>query len=255
MEAVIMPYCQHNSKVLTFIPQAHFTAPKPDEVLVYWANLDEWDTSPEGLTETELNRARQYVRACDRNRFIVRRSLLRRFLSAFLDRPAHAVSIHCTAEGKPALNPARHPSAIQFSLSHSQGIAAFAFAVGRNIGIDIEKNDPQIEPLPLARQYFTTDEASYLEHLEPQAQRLAFYQCWTRKEAYLKAAGIRPLNSFDTGLQTNQILDILDPEQNHRWSVQTLDSPADWVGSLVLENTDQHPVKVSGQELHPCSYQ
>jgi len=248
-----MPNCQHNSEVLSFMPQTLLTAPKPDKVLVYWANVDEWDTSSELLSDTELHRAGQYVHARDRDRFIVRRSLLRRLLSAFLNRPAHAVSIHCTAAGKPGLNPAEHPSAIQFSLSHSQGIAAFAFTAGQSLGVDIEKIDPEIELLPLARQYFTAGEASYLEHLEPQARLLAFYQCWTRKEAYLKAAGIRPLDSFNTGLQTNQILDALAPEQNHRWSMHTLDLPAGWAGSLVIEIADQHSIKVFGQELRPCS--
>lgn len=231
------------------MPQTLLAVPKPDEVLVYWANTNNFTASTELLSETELHRAGQYVHAHHRDRFIIRRSLLRRLLSAFLDRPAHAVSIHCTAEGKPGLNPAEHPSAIEFSLSHSHGIAAFAFTIGRRIGIDIEKIDPEIELLPLARQYFTADEASYLEHLEPQARLLEFYQCWTRKEAYLKAAGIRPLDSFDTGLQTNQIFDALAPEQNHRWSVHTLDLPAGWAGSFVIESTDPHPIKVFGQEI------
>ncbi|HML76550.1 MAG TPA: 4'-phosphopantetheinyl transferase superfamily protein [Anaerohalosphaeraceae bacterium] len=243
---------QHNPDAVLFKPQTPLTAPRPDEVVVYWANVDEWNTSLELLSETELHRAGQYVHAHHRDRFIVRRSLLRRLLSAFLDRPAHAVSILSTAEGKPGLNPAEHPSAIQFSLSHSHGIAAFAFTAERRIGIDIEKIDPDIELLPLARQYFTAGEASYLEHLEPQARLLAFYQCWTRKEAYLKAAGIRPLNSFDTGLQTNQILDALAPEQNQRWSMHALDLPAGWAGSFVIESTDQHPIKIFGQELYPC---
>jgi 4'-phosphopantetheinyl transferase len=243
---------QHNPDAVSFKPQTRLAAPKPDEILVYWANVDEWETSSELLSDTELHRAGQYVHARNRNRFIVRRSLLRRLLSAFLNRPAHAVSIHCTVESKPGLNPAEHPSAIQFSLSHSHGIAAFAFTIGRRIGIDIEKIDTEIELLPLARQYFTTGEASYLEHLEPQARLLAFYQCWTRKEAYLKAAGIRPLDSFDTGLQTHQILDTLAPEQNHRWSVHTLDLPAGWTGSLVTESTDQHSIKVFEQKLRRC---
>jgi len=248
-----MPSCQHNSEVLSFMPQTHLTAPKPGEVLVYWANTNNFTASTELLSETEQHRAGQYVHIRDRDRFIIRRSLLRQLLSVFLNRPAHAVSIHCTAEGKPGLNPAEHPSAIEFSLSHSHGIAAFAFTEGRSIGIDIEKMDPQIETLPLARQYFTPNEASYLEHLEPQARLLAFYQCWTRKEAYLKAAGIRPLDSFDTGLQTNQVLDALAPEQNHRWSMHPLNLPAGWAGSFVIEIADPQPIKIFGQELRPCS--
>ena len=130
----MMPSCQHNPDVVSFKPQMSLTAPKPDEVLVYWANLDEWDTSSVLLSETEQLRASQYVHARNRDRFIVRRSLLRRLLSGFLNHPAHAVSIHCTAEGKPGLNPAEHPSAIEFSLSHSHGIAAFAFTAERRIG-------------------------------------------------------------------------------------------------------------------------
>jgi phosphopantetheinyl transferase len=211
---------QHNPDAVSFKPQTHLTAPRPDEIVVYWANVDEWDTSSELLSETEQLRAGQYVHARDRDRLSSPRSLLRRLLSAFLNHPAHAFpSLH--AEGKPGLNPAEHPSAIEFSLSHSHGIAAFAFTIGRRIGIDIEKIDPEIELLPLARQYFATDEASYLEHLDPQAQLLAFLSVLDSQRSLSQGLRNSPLDSFDTGLQTNQILDALAPEQNNRWSVHT----------------------------------
>ncbi|MEN6309578.1 MAG: 4'-phosphopantetheinyl transferase superfamily protein [Anaerohalosphaeraceae bacterium] len=242
-----MPFCQTNSATISLKPKMHLSAPKPNEVLVYWANLDEL-TVPSGLlSEAEQVRASQYVHTQDRNRFIVRHSLLRRLLSAFLNRPAHAVSIHCTAEGKPGLNPAEHQSAIQFSLTHSHGIAAFAFTAERRIGIDIEKMDPQIETLPLARQYFTADEASHIACLDGQAQLLAFYQCWTRKEAYLKAAGIRPLDSFDTGLQTDQIVDLHSPEQNNHWAITRLELVPGWFTSLVVETGERQPISVIAQ--------
>lgn len=239
--------CQINPAAISLKLETSLVIPGPNDVLVYWANLDTLTVHSGLLSDSEQLRAGQYVHIRDQNRFTVRRSLLRLLLSAFLRLPASSIPLKQTAEGKPYLDLQEDICPIEFSLSHSQGIAAFAFTAGRRVGIDIEKMDPAADCQSLAREYFTVEEARYINLQDEPSSIEAFFLCWTRKEAYLKAAGIRPLDSFDTGLQTNQIFDMQSPQLNNHWAIARLELVPGWLTSLVVETAQGQPVSVIAQ--------
>ena len=123
--------------------------------------------------------------------------------------------------------------AIHFSVSHRDGVAAFAFAFEGPVGIDIEKVDESVECVEIARQFFTAREAAQIAALAPPGQVEAFFTCWTRKEAYVKAAGIQPFDSFEVGMAGNEIVNRLHPQKNGMWTFESLDAPEDYKCSLV----------------------
>jgi len=180
------------------------------------------------LSGEELARAGQCCSARDRERFIARRSALRFLLSEYLGRRPEEITFRESAGGKPYVQTPSGKPAIHFSVSHSGGIAAFAFGIDVRVGIDIEKVDGTVECAALARQFFTPCEGERLAALKPEA----FFVCWTRKEAYVKAVGIQPLDSFDVGVAGDEIVNHLYPHENGRWTVEPLDAPEGYKCSL-----------------------
>ena len=90
-----------------------------------------------------------------------------------------------------------------FNLSHSHGIALYALTRGREIGVDIEYFRPDVEAGKLAERFFSPREAAVLRALPEHLRREGFFNCWTRKEAYIKAEGkgmAIPLSAFDVSL-------------------------------------------------------
>ncbi len=172
------------------------TPPLPpyDEVHVWHATLD---VSPHTLavlaatlTVDEQHRAAQRVRIGDRNRFIAARGMLRALLARSLGCAPDAVVLHTTAHGKPTLEaplPAGAP--LCFNLSHSHTRVLYALARGREVGIDIERCRPMRNMAGMVCRYFTPAEQAMLAALPPARQEAAFFNAWTRKEAYLKACG------------------------------------------------------------------
>jgi 4'-phosphopantetheinyl transferase len=184
------------------------------------------------LSAKELARAGECCRRRDRERFIVRRSVLRLLLSGYLSCRPGEIDFLEDRGGKPYVEvPAAGP-AIHFSVSHRGGIAAFAFASDGRVGIDIEKVDGSVECLEIARRFFTTWEAAQIAALAPPEQVEAFFTCWTRKEAYVKAAGIQPFDSFDVALAGNGVVNRLRPQENGRWTVESLEAPEGYKCSL-----------------------
>jgi 4'-phosphopantetheinyl transferase len=102
---------------------------------------------------------------------------------------------------------------MQFNLSHSGERALLALGVGRPVGVDIEQHRA-LDPLALARRFFSRDEIDALDRLGGQARAEAFFRCWTRKEALIKAMGDGlsfPLDSFAVQLEeggASQVLEI-----------------------------------------------
>jgi 4'-phosphopantetheinyl transferase len=122
----------------------------------------------------------------DRRRLLVARSLLRLLLGLYLDRPAATVALARGAHGKPML---AEDSALRFSVAHSHELALYAVAEATEVGVDVELLRPVPRALALAERYFAQAEAKALLGLAGSALDEAFLECWTRKEAYVKARG------------------------------------------------------------------
>lgn len=141
------------------------------------------------LAEDEKQRARRYRAEPDREFFIARRGILRFLLGKYLAIPAAQVSLSYNPYGKPLLASGYAGDRLHFSLSCSGGQALYAFTRLSRVGADLERvqSDPAV--LELAQAYFAPNEVKSLDLFTGEARRRAFFQCWTRKEALLKALG------------------------------------------------------------------
>jgi 4'-phosphopantetheinyl transferase len=148
------------------------------------------------LSDEERARANRFRFERDRDCFVACRSHLRKILANLCgESPAH-IRIAYGKHGKPYIP----KSDIRFNVSHCAGHALIATAMGREVGVDIERLDADLDPIDLARRFFTPAEAATIIHAPSHQQRRAFLTCWTRKEACAKALGcglIEPLERFD----------------------------------------------------------
>jgi 4'-phosphopantetheinyl transferase len=174
------------------------------------------------LSADELERAASFRFDRDRNRFAVSRALLRRLLAEYTGDPASSIRFIYGSHGKPALG----DGGIRFNVSHSQDHALFAFCREFEIGVDIEACVPRPIDGQVARRFFSPREVESLLALPHAEQGRAFFACWTRKEAFIKARGdglSLPLQDFDVAFEPSVEPALLhtawsnsDPE---RWSL------------------------------------
>ena len=129
-----------------------------DEVHVWRASLDcdlpvlarlEATLSPD-----ETVRANRFFLLTDRNHFVVARGILRELLGAYLRSSPANLQFNYGNYGKPVLVAKTFSLSLQFNLSHSGGLAVYAFSLGRRLGIDVEQIRPQLAGEDIARRYF-----------------------------------------------------------------------------------------------------
>jgi 4'-phosphopantetheinyl transferase len=163
-------------------------------VQLWRAGLDVPEATFEGwrslLGEEELRRAAGFRFDQDRRRFIAGRALLRLILGAHLGFVPHRLKFHLGAQGKPALLPGQGPAGFQFNVSHSANVFVCAIAVDRPVGVDIEQMRPITGLARLAAWILSPREHERWSALPEAGRMQAFFNAWTRKEAWLKARGI-----------------------------------------------------------------
>lgn len=150
------------------------------------------------LDETEKARAERFLDPVARRRYVIRHGWLRTVLGRRLGRRPAALAFATNAYGKPGL--ADGP---RFSLSRSHAYAMLAVGGDAEVGCDIERRDSGFARAGLAEHFFTPREAARLAALPPGAGLVAFFACWTCKEAFVKARGLGlqlPLDSFEVDL-------------------------------------------------------
>lgn len=229
--------------------RADSTLPLPlptDEVHVWLAKLDDYpaDGLKMMLAADELARAARFRFDKDRNHFIVARALLRKLLAAYLEVGADRLQFCYAEKGKPALEE-RPPGSLKFNLAHSYGLAIYAFCWNREIGVDLEFIREDLAVEEIAERFFSESEIQTLRDLPEKLRKQAFFDCWTRKEAYIKARGdglSMPLDEFDVTLRPGEAAALLrnhtDPGEVTRWSMQTVDVPAGYVAALVASGKE-----------------
>lgn len=218
-----------------------------DEVHVWCANLDDLgadlDRFQRVLTAAELTRTAAYRYAVDRVRFVTARGMLRRVLGRYLELDAAAVPLQVTAFGKPVVEPVGS-TAVQFNLAHAQGLALLAVTPRRQVGIDIEAVRDLPDMHSIASRFFAAAEVQTLLTLPAAQQVAAFFACWTRKEAFVKARGeglTFPLDRFVVSLHPSEPAALLtvdgDPRAAGRWTMMALYPAAGYAAALVVEGT------------------
>ena len=170
-----------------------------------------------------------------RRRRVVRRAALRIALARRIGGDPSALRMVPGPHGKPAL--ADSADALHFSSSSSDDCCLIAVTAIGPIGVDVERVAPRAYLERIAETRFAPAEADAIAHLEGEARLRAFYNCWTRKEAYLKATGAgltMPLDKVIVSLDDERPEIVsLDGDDPAAWSVESLDPEPGFTGAVV----------------------
>ncbi len=218
------------------------------DVHVWKARLDvPADLLPEyqeTLSMEELAKAQQFRFDVHRQRWTVAHAVLRILLGQYLGIAPQLLRFHTNAYGKPALVMPEQSYSLEFNLSHSANLALYAFSWQRHVGVDVEHMRADIPYDQLAQHSFSLHEQTTLCSLSGEQKHQAFYNCWTRKEAYIKARGMGlslPLDLFDVSLVPGEPAALLQSRESsqevQRWSMQELHPEPEYAGALMVEGT------------------
>lgn len=141
------------------------------------------------LSPDERARASRFHFERDRIHFTRCRSALRELLADYINIPAAEIRFEYLPSGKPQLVVAQNPHSLQFNVSHSANMALIAVGSEHRLGVDIEKIRADVDTPTLAERFFSPRERTGLQSLPEDLRLRAFFACWTRKEAFLKATG------------------------------------------------------------------
>lgn len=219
-----------------------------DEVHVWGVGLDTTPVSisrlQRSLSSEELERANRFRFDADQRRAVIGRGYLRLLLGKILKIPADRLRFEYDQFGKPKLTPMQGLP-LQFNVSHSGDLILIAIAVGRAVGVDVEKIRTDLDFDGVATRYFSTNECKMLASIAGPGRERAFFTCWTRKEAYLKARGVGlslPLDQFDVSFLPGEEPRLLatrhDPAEAGRWGLRALTLSADYAAALVALGQD-----------------
>jgi 4'-phosphopantetheinyl transferase len=218
--------------------------PADHEVHLWRAFLDTDDVSLQlaqaALSADERMRASRFVFPRDQNRFIVSRWILRSLIGRYTRRSPASVEFTYEPLGKPRLCSGNSDPPLRFNVSHSQGLAVYAFSRTREIGVDVEAIRSDISGDEIAEQFFSSRELAELRSLTPEERDQAFFLCWTRKEAYVKASGtglLIPLDSFDVSLTPGKPETLLSADAG-RWKLLSFQPQGGYAGAIVAEGND-----------------
>src|SRR3972149_10251085 len=142
------------------------------------------------LATAERERAARFKFEKDRRLYTVAHAALRSLLAGYLNVAPGDLEFEIGPRGKPRLAPTFNKDSLEFNLSHSSEVALIAMNREREIGVDVEQVKKEFAFAEVAERCFTTREVSAIRALPEDLQRRAFYQCWTSKEAFLKAKGV-----------------------------------------------------------------
>jgi 4'-phosphopantetheinyl transferase len=214
-----------------------------DEVQVWRVSLDESqvDKFEVLLDADERMRAERCRFQEHRNQFIVARGALRTILGVYLETQPAGLKFSYGRYGKPALIEGLDADEINFNLSHSGEFMLMAVTRGREVGVDIELINQEFATSEVAERFFSRREILSLRRKPEQLQTEAFFNCWTRKEAYIKARGeglTLLLDQFDVSLDPSgaSLLDNrISPGEVSRWSLQELRPAPSYCAALAVE--------------------
>lgn len=217
-----------------------------DEVHLWQAKLDDHEAGSLRLllAEDEISRADRFHFAKDRNHYTVARGLLRKLLAVYIGIGPAELRFTYAEKGKPSLTESQR-GLINFNLAHSHGMALYAFSRGREIGVDLEFLREDFAGEDIAERFFSPREIETLRAVPAALRKEAFFNCWTRKEAYIKARGeglSMPLDEFDVSLAPGEPAALLgnqkDPTEVSRWTMQSIPMPCGYVAALVVPAAD-----------------
>jgi 4'-phosphopantetheinyl transferase len=193
------------------------------------------------LSEDEWQRAERFHLERDRRRFIAGRGTLREILAALLDLHPARLAFSYGEFGKPQLAAPAAAHSLHFNLAHSDSISVYATAK-HELGVDVERLRAMDDAEQVAWRFFSAREKRCLRALPAEQRREAFFHCWTRKEAYLKAIGSGLddcLDQIEVSLAPGEAAALLGvPDDSQPWLLHALVPAAEFVGALAIQPQD-----------------
>jgi 4'-phosphopantetheinyl transferase len=217
-----------------------------NEIHLWRLSLDPPASQIERLAETlaadEQQRAARFHFERDRRRFIVGRGGLRTILGYYLGLPPGRVQFSYGARGKPALAESSAEKRLYFNLAHSGELAVYGMIHDQEIGVDVEEIHSISEMEQIAARFFAPQEHAALLALPPVQRQQAFFNCWTRKEAYIKALGdglAQPLDQFCVSLAPEEparLVSIAGSEDEaSRWLLEAFSPAVGYIAAVAVQ--------------------
>jgi 4'-phosphopantetheinyl transferase len=208
--------------------------------LIQLSHIDDPSTlDKDMLSDQEFESLRKFHFERDRRRYLVSHCALRIILARYLGIAPSQVQYQYSTKGKPSLI---KPSGVYFNLAHSHEIALVAVAAHEEIGVDVEIIRPIEDIDQLARTCFSPREFQEFTQTSPSASQRAFFNGWTRKEAYIKAVGdglSHPLDQFDVSLlpsDTPLLKSITGrPDVANQWTLQDIQLEAEYTAAFAVK--------------------
>ena len=202
----------------------------PEDLLRQYASV---------LSADERRRAERFRVGSLRNHYIASRGTLRMLLARYLGTAPPSFPLTYQARGKPELGPPWNACGVEFNVSHSHELAVYAFTRGNPIGVDVEWIRPMPNAAALLERFFSPQEVQQWRLMPAERQLRAFFQGWTRKEAWLKAVGSGlsfPLDQFCVSLDDSaRVLSIRgDTEEAARWWLESCEPCDGYVAAVVM---------------------
>jgi 4'-phosphopantetheinyl transferase len=222
-------------------PRGTVRFPAPDEVHVWFEDIDRGaDAARPLLSSDECLRADRFRFDRDRDRFTAARAKLRLLLASYLGEEPRGYELGYGAQGKPFLAGAFAACGLEFNVSHTQGRAAYAFASGRPVGVDLERLVVVEDALDLAARFFAPAERAALEAVTPEQRSRSFLSGWTRKEAFVKALGQGlgfPLGRFEVSLSPQEPARLLGLEDGDpaAWTLAGFEPEEGYLAAVAVQ--------------------
>lgn len=215
---------------------------KPNQVSVWCASLKKDYKEAEFhhlLSNDELIRANKFYFEKDKANYIYARALLRILSSKYLNIPPQKIQFGYSKYGKPFY---KHNTPLKFNLSHSKEKMLVSFVNNYEVGSDIEYIKDNFDVLEIANNFFSKKEIEQLKKIPVSENKRAFFRCWTRKEAFIKAEGSGlsfPLDKFTVTLKNDNEANLLntywDEKEKSKWSLKAFSPYANYLAAVAVK--------------------
>jgi 4'-phosphopantetheinyl transferase len=221
------------------------------QVHVWRISLEQDDASLDRFRRTlapeELDRAGRFRFERLQRHYVAGRGSLRDVLARYLSAKPEELRFSYNAYGKPAL---AGEESLQFNMSHSHEIALVAVTRDAAVGVDVEHVRADFARDEIARRFFSRMEVATFNSLAKEEQVAAFFRCWTRKEAYIKAIGkglSQPLDGFDVTLAPGDAAALLraGDDDTATWSFSDIDVGPGYASALAVEGSNPQITQIS----------
>jgi len=197
------------------------------------------------LNQKEQDKAERFKIEKARNNFIIARGTLRSLLSKYLHTKPKEIIFTQNSYGKPLLT----SGLVKFNISHSGDYALFIFAKNYHVGVDVECVRNNFDFMTIAQKFFAQEEVINLSAISQEQQLQAFFNCWSRKEAFIKGIGkgiffaldkfaVEVCNKTSGKLKLSIDSDKLGELEQANWSLEALDLGNTHVGAFAVSGQD-----------------